>query len=1497
MTGIRVELELNDGSFTSGLLRAGQSLKSFRRELERTDAHYRNLMQSGGGYVVAANRIDNATRSLNGRMRDLTIITGGLTLAFAALTGASTGFIGSIVRVNSDMERLRFQMEGLSRAADPFADATQSVRNLQEMIREVPFSLNELSNSFVKMTAAGLEPASGQLQALADGIAAFGGTDEQLHRITLGITQMMGKSVIQMEELRQQLGESMPDAMRLMARSMGVSVAELADAIETGTVRARPALEAFFAEIERTYGGRAQRMMQTFSGQVTQMRANLQILATEEGSALKEFVTVTLKDLIQEFNSFLRSDAAERFAEGLGRAMTDVTNRIATVVRGLYQMRETLVNIGAAVAGFFALRAAIAGIDRLSTSLRALQLANTGLASRFTDVGAAMFNMQLRARSGAGAMVMLGGAARTAGMMARAAGAAFMTWAPWIAAVGSAVYIAADAMGVFKNETKEAYEELQTFGAESRAEAERIIEQRRAQLEANIAAAELSLGAGGVRSGGRENVRRRIAEMRAELEAIENERADIMRRAGEREDQLAAERLERQISDDIEAAQRVYRQRMDTAYEEHQEQLELMEETGRAKIAIDQEYQDEVLAAREERAEAELAILDRYLEEERQRYSELDPASTAAEASQGRIDYLMDRITEAQERLVMLANTAMGIEMFPDTEDSSDIVDRGTTALGNMREEIDELRGRLTRATGAYADMQRAIDRGDFGTIEAGGEAVAELHQNLRQAARELELLNELVEGREDAWDDLSRIEQDTIEQEIALRERQAGEQLTEAERFIERVNSGYYTMLGPTALIQNQLDGIVQRLDLQGQTLNAVADAMQDHAFGDTTVSRIDGVAAAAGRVNETLRGMAQLLAGLNFGNFDAGAFTAFGTGIIPSGRVGNYNAGAVSGTPPSQIGQRLMADLMDRYGLTREQAAGIVGNLAHESGNFTQLQELNPLVPGSRGGFGYAQWTGPRRRQFEAWAAANGLDPTSYEANAGFLFHELDNTGEGRVLDVIRRMSTADASAEAFSNVFLRPGIPHMQSRVALANRYAGMEPGADANMPSVFNTGTAPQPEPSDSAAYDPSITEDGMRRIVEQQAAVTEEIVSRAQELAERQIAAREGMNDAELQEAIDALGVELSDALSGVDRGQAEERVVGMIRDGRFGSDTDPESERYRRLVEHARELDRLERAREAREDAASDAESGMESLEREIRSLEEQSMTRQQIREREKQEILRQIDEIAQARIAAGEEEIRVAQWVEEQKARVRAAYDKTQNRFTQQMESWSNSFQNLDQKMGQWMNSMADGITGLIMGTGDLRSAIQGILSDLVNMGVKTILGNMFSGDKGAMAGGKGGGKGAARKGASAAMSVATKGKSGVFGLFHSGGIIGKSNTATRRASAGIFANAPRFHTGGIIGDDLKRNEVPIITKKGEGVFTKEQMAALAPVGSQGGNVTISAPVTVNAQGGSPEQNQDLARRVSKEMEHSMRQVVVQELQKQMRPGNMLHQQKRGSY
>jgi hypothetical protein len=69
---------------------------------------------------------------------------------------------------------------------------------------------------------------------------------------------------------------------------------------------------------------------------------------------------------------------------------------------------------------------------------------------------------------------------------------------------------------------------------------------------------------------------------------------------------------------------------------------------------------------------------------------------------------------------------------------------------------------------------------------------------------------------------------------------------------------------------------------------------------------------------------------------------------------------------------------------------------------------------------------------------------------------------------------------------------------------------------------------------------------------------------------------------------------------------------------------------------------------------------------------------------------------------------------------------------------------------------------------------------------------------------------------------------------------------------------------------------------------------ASTARSGGTSNPTTINAPITVEGSAGTPDQNADLAKQISKSIEQSMRGTVVDELRRQMRPGNMLNSGKR---
>lgn len=157
-------------------------------------------------------------------------------------------------------------------------------------------------------------------------------------------------------------------------------------------------------------------------------------------------------------------------------------------------------------------------------------------------------------------------------------------------------------------------------------------------------------------------------------------------------------------------------------------------------------------------------------------------------------------------------------------------------------------------------------------------------------------------------------------------------------------------------------------------------------------------------------------------------------------------------------ELAPRIINDLVRDLGLKPFQAAAIVGNFGVETGRFKFMQEIKPVVAGSKGGYGWAQWTGARRRSFETWAKNHFYEVNSYDANYSFLIRELKGT-EARALELLRTTRNVDEATISFMRNFERPGVPHVELRIKYAKEALGyVVPVAETNTSGAVIVGGA-------------------------------------------------------------------------------------------------------------------------------------------------------------------------------------------------------------------------------------------------------------------------------------------------------------------------------------------------------------------------------------------------------------------------------------------------------
>lgn len=154
------------------------------------------------------------------------------------------------------------QYEGLQKSIE-FAGAADGAKNMAYVRSEVErlgLPLRESLDGFKTLSGAmmGTGLAADQQQkiftGLSEGIATFRLPAEQANRALLALAQMASKGTVASEELKGQLGEALPGAFGIAARSLGVTTSQLGKMLDAGEIVAADFLPKFAAELHKTFG-------------------------------------------------------------------------------------------------------------------------------------------------------------------------------------------------------------------------------------------------------------------------------------------------------------------------------------------------------------------------------------------------------------------------------------------------------------------------------------------------------------------------------------------------------------------------------------------------------------------------------------------------------------------------------------------------------------------------------------------------------------------------------------------------------------------------------------------------------------------------------------------------------------------------------------------------------------------------------------------------------------------------------------------------------------------------------------------------------------------------------------------------------------------------------------------------------------------------------------------------------------------------------------------
>lgn len=215
------------GQSLTGAFTAGETkIKSLERELRElngqltTGDKLAKLFSNSIGQIAAGNIVADGVGYLVNKVKEMGREFVAAITQMESMRRGLTAIYGSASLAASQIDFLRNAANGagisMSSIADSFVRFSASTRSAN-----IPLQVT--NDLFVAVTRAG---------------ATLGLSGERVTLVLDALGQMASKGVVSMEELRQQLGDSLPGALSLAAKGLGITDAALVKLVEAGQLAA-----------------------------------------------------------------------------------------------------------------------------------------------------------------------------------------------------------------------------------------------------------------------------------------------------------------------------------------------------------------------------------------------------------------------------------------------------------------------------------------------------------------------------------------------------------------------------------------------------------------------------------------------------------------------------------------------------------------------------------------------------------------------------------------------------------------------------------------------------------------------------------------------------------------------------------------------------------------------------------------------------------------------------------------------------------------------------------------------------------------------------------------------------------------------------------------------------------------------------------------------------------------------------------------------------------
>src|SRR5574343_333155 len=255
---------------------------------------------------------------------------GGLTTRLVAMASAYVGIqalkdtVLSFFEAGDKAEQLSIQMNAVMGSISGGKEATSWIN---DFAKKPPLQIDEVTQTFIRLKAMGLDPMDGTMQAVVDQSAKLGLGFEGVEGISLALGQAWAKGKLQGEEMLQMQERGVP-VQALLAQALGKTSTEITNMSAKGLL-GRDAIKALIAEMGGESAGAANAQMGTMSGLLSNLGdswKNFKVAVANSGAL--EWLKQQLTELNNTINEMAADGRLKQYAKQVSDWLVSTGERV-----------------------------------------------------------------------------------------------------------------------------------------------------------------------------------------------------------------------------------------------------------------------------------------------------------------------------------------------------------------------------------------------------------------------------------------------------------------------------------------------------------------------------------------------------------------------------------------------------------------------------------------------------------------------------------------------------------------------------------------------------------------------------------------------------------------------------------------------------------------------------------------------------------------------------------------------------------------------------------------------------------------------------------------------------------------------------------------------------------------------------------------------------------------------------------------------------------------